>query len=324
MTDEATGDTGAGTGSSTGPGRGVLTGAQFARGALMGAADVVPGVSGGTVALVLGIYQHLVHQVSNGSHVIGAALKGKIPLAWSRFRELDWWFLIPLVAGIGVAVVALAGVIEHLLDSQPLRMAALFFGLVLGSVVVASRLVQGWDGRRFVTAAIAAVVTFFVLGYQSGPVASPSLIVFFLAGAIAICAMILPGISGSFLLLMLGMYDNVLGAVNDREFVILLVFIAGCVTGLALFSQILHWSLVHHERTVLAGLIGLMVGSLRVLWPWPDGTSGNAPLELPSGDVVIPILIAAVGFAVVLVITAVGERVAHRTDADLATELGSD
>ena len=290
----------------------------------MGAADVVPGVSGGTVALVLGIYHRLIGQVSAGAHVLGSAAKFDLRTAWARLRQLDWRFLIPLLAGIAVAIIGLASIIERLLDTQPIRMAALFFGLVMGSVVVASRLVQGWDLSRVLIGLATAVVTFFVLGLQSGPVNDPALPIYFVAGAIAICAMILPGISGSFLLLMLGMYDNVLGAVTDRNFLILAVFIAGCVIGLAAFSQVLHWGLVNHERTMLAALIGLMVGSLRVLWPWPDGTAGNAALEMPSGDVIVPLVVAVVGFVLVLGITAISERVAHRSDADLAAELGED
>jgi putative membrane protein len=237
-------------------------------------------------------------------------------------RALDWGFLIPLLVGIGIAVVTLASVIEHLLETQPVRMAALFFGLVGGSVVVAARLVQGWNTRRIAITAVVAVVAFFVLGQRSGPVQDPSLVMYLAAGSIAICAMILPGVSGSFLLLMLGMYDNVLGAVTARDLVVVAVFMVGCVIGLALFSRALHWGLVHHEYTLLAALIGLMLGSLRVLWPWPDGTESTA-LATPSGDVVVPVVIALLGFAAVVVVTIVGERLTHRTDAELAADLGS-
>lgn len=289
----------------------------------MGAADVVPGVSGGTVALVLGIYQRLIGVVNDGSHVLGRVVRGDVRGAIERLRALDWAFVIPLVVGIGVAVVSLAGIIEHLLETQPVRMAALFFGLVAGSAVVAARLVQGWNARRVAVTAVTAVVAFVVLGLRSGPVAEPSLVAYLAAGAIAICAMILPGISGSFLLLMLGMYDNVLGAVTDRDLVVLAVFLVGCVAGLALFSRVLHWGLVRHEATLLAGLIGLLIGSLRVLWPWPGGTE-STEMAWPAGDVVVPLLLAAAGFTVVLAVTAIGERSRHRTDADLATELGAD
>lgn len=297
--------------------------AQVARGLLMGAADVVPGVSGGTVALVVGIYPRLIAVISDGSHALGSLVRFDIRGFIARLRTLDWAFLIPLLVGIGVAVVSMAGVIDHLLETQPVRMAALFFGLVGGSVVVAARLVQGWDARRVGITAVTAVVAFFVLGQRSGPVEDPSLLVYLAAGSIAICAMILPGISGSFLLLMMGMYDNVLGAVTDRDLVVLAVFMVGCVVGLALFSRALHWGLVHHEFTLLAALIGLMLGSLRVLWPWPDGTD-TTTIAAPAGDVVVPIIIAVAGFAAVVGISMVGERLVHRTDAELAAELGSD
>ena len=289
----------------------------------MGAADVVPGVSGGTVALVVGIYPRLIAVISDGSHALGSLARFDIRGFIARLRTLDWAFLIPLLVGIAVTVVSLAGVIDHLLETQPVRMAALFFGLVGGSVVVAARLVQGWDARKVGITAVTAIVAFFVLGQRSGPVEDPSLLLYLAAGSIAICAMILPGISGSFLLLMMGMYDNMLGAVTDRDLVVLAVFMVGCVVGLALFSRALHWGLVHHEFTLLAVLIGLMLGSLRVLWPWPDGTE-TTTLAAPAGDVVVPIIIAVVGFAVAVGVSMVGERLVHRTDAELAAELGSD
>lgn len=304
--------------------RSVAVVGQGARGLLMGAADVVPGVSGGTVALVLGIYHRLVEQISSASHVPTPLVRGEVRDSWRRFRSLDWWFILPLLGGIGVAVFSLAGVIEHQLEARPVEMAALFFGLVSGSVVVASRLVQGWDVRRLCIALFVAIAAFVFLGLRSGPAADPSLLFVLAAGMIAICAMILPGISGSFLLLMLGMYDFILGSVTDLNLAVLGVFIIGCAVGLAAFSRVLHWGLVRHERNLLAALIGLMVGSLRVLWPWPDGTDGNAPLALPSGDLWVPLAAAVCGFLVVLAVTTIAERIGHRTDADLAAELGTD
>jgi putative membrane protein len=294
--------------------------AQAGRGFLMGAADIVPGVSGGTVALVLGIYHRLIENVRTGSLALGSLVRADVRTATTRLREVEWSFLLPLAAGIGTAILALSHTIEALLEEQPVRMSALFFGLVVGSVVVAATLVRGWDAARLGIAAASALVTAVVLGFQQGPVEDPALWVFFACGAIAICAMILPGISGSFLLLMLGMYDNVLGAVTDRDLVALLVFAVGCVVGLASFSQALHWGLANHERTVLAALIGLMVGSLRVLWPWPDGTSGNE-LAGPSGDVAIPLALMAIGCAVVIGATRLAQRLEGRTDADMIAEL---
>ena len=131
--------------------------------------------------------------------------------------------------------------------------------------------------------------------------------VFFLAGAIAICAMILPGISGSFLLVVLGMYTEVLGAVNDRDFAVLIAFMLGCVVGLALFSTLLNWLLQRYHRWVLAAMIGLMLGSTRVLWPWPNGTN-TTTMTLPRGDVVVPVLLLVLGAAVVVIVDLVAVR----------------
>ena len=295
---------------------------QGVRGFLMGAADIVPGVSGGTVALVLGIYHRLITNVRTGARALTLLVKGDPKGFVAHLKAVEWLFLIPLGAGIGAAVVALSHPIEAALEDHPVEMAAAFFGLVVGSIYVATTLVDSWDLQRLATGAGVAVVAFFVLGLRSGTVDDPSPWVFFVSGAIAICAMILPGVSGSFLLLMLGMYDNVLNAVTDRDLVSLGVFLAGAVLGLALFSQALHWGLVNHERTVLAALIGLMVGSLRVLWPWPDGTDTNA-MELPSGDVGLPIALAVGGCVAVIVITKVAERFEGRTEADMADELGA-
>ncbi len=286
----------------------------------MGAADIVPGVSGGTVALVLGIYHQLITNIRDGARALARLVRLDVRGFVDGVKGIEWLFLVPLAVGIGISILALSQAIETLLEEQPVRMAALFFGLVLGSIYVATTLVKGWDGRRLATLGASAVVTFVVLGFQSGAVEDPALWVFFVSGSIAICAMILPGISGSFLLLMLGMYDVVLGAVNDRDLLPLGVFVLGTVLGLALFSQALHWGLVHHERTMLAALIGLMVGSLRVLWPWPDGTDGTE-LSWPEGDVWVPIALVVVGAVVVVVITMVAERLEHRTDEDLRDEL---
>jgi putative membrane protein len=300
--------------------------AHWARGFFMGAADVVPGVSGGTIALVLGIYHRLIDNVRTGARSLGSLVTLDVKGFLTQLRSLEWSFVLPLLVGIGTAVLALSHTLETLLEDEPVRMAGLFFGLVVGSVIVAARLLKGgWDPARLGVAAAVAAVTFVVLGLQGGRVQDPALWVYFGSGMIAICAMILPGISGSFLLLMMGMYANVLGIVNDRDLLPIAVFGLGAVIGLALFSQVLHWGLVNHERTLLAGLVGLMVGSLRILWPWPDGlgsedVAGTA-LGLPEGDVGVPVALAVVGLVVVLGITWVSERLEGRDDEDLVEEL---
>jgi putative membrane protein len=280
--------------------------AQLARGFLMGSADVVPGVSGGTVALVLGIYERLVANVRGGAAALGALARGHLATAVQRLRHIEWAWLIALGIGIIAAVVVLAHTIEALLEEQPVRMAALFFGLITGSVVLAWRLVGTRDVGRVAVAAAAAVAAFFVLGLKSGPVDDPAWWLFLTAGAVAVCAMILPGVSGSFLLLMLGMYDSVLALVTDRDVTMLAIFVLGCVVGLAVFSTALHWALANHHDTVLAAMVGLMLGSLRVLWPWPDGTDSTT-LAAPSDDVVIPVIVAVVAAAVVLAVTVLAD-----------------
>ena len=270
----------------------------------MGSADIVPGVSGGTIALVLGIYTHLIDTVRDGASVLGAAVKGDFSGVVERFKAVDWAFLIPLLVGIGVAVIALSHTIEHLLETQPVRMSAAFFGLVIGSIVVTAQRFKP-DPVRMATLLGVAIVAFFVLGLRSGTVDDPALPFVFIAGAIAICAMILPGISGSFLLLMMGLYETVLGAVSDRNLVFIAVFGLGAVLGLAGFSTVLHWALHHYHQLMLAGLTGLMLGLLRVLWPWREVPAGKefqdvSNMSMPSGDVWMPILLAVVGGVLVI------------------------
>jgi len=280
----------------------------------MGAADIVPGVSGGTVALVVGIYERLITNVRAGAAVVGAVVRGRLAEVPARLREIEWLWIGALLVGIGAAILTLAHAIEVLLEEQPVRMAALFFGLIVGSVFLAWRLVSRRTTGRVLVAAGSAAAAFVVLGFRSGPVADPGPGLFLAAGAVAICAMILPGVSGSFLLLMLGMYDNVLGAVNDRDLVVLAAFGLGCVIGLAAFSTLLHWLLAHHHDTVMAALVGLMIGSLRVLWPWPDGTDTTA-MGRPADDVVVPVLLIGVGIVVVLGVVELAERSAGAASA---------
>jgi len=288
----------------------------------MGAADLVPGVSGGTVALVLGIYRRLITAIRCGAGALASLVRFDGSEFIRRMTEVEWRFFIPLLVGIGLAVVSLSHLIESLLESQPVRMAGLFFGLVAGSIVVAWRLVDRRDMLRLTILAAAAVATFILLGFGAGPVAAPAWWMYIGAGALAICAMILPGISGSFLLLMVGMYTAVLGAVNDRDLVAIGLVAFGAVVGLAAFSTLLNALLDRYQDEVMAALVGLMAGSLRVLWPWPEGTEGTT-LGSPSTDAVWPVVLAVAGAAVVLVVARREEAIAHRVDdaADEAAEV---
>jgi len=287
----------------------------------MGSADIVPGVSGGTIALILGIYERLLDSVRCGARSLGQLLKGDGAGFVEQLRAIEWSLILPLLAGIGAAFLALSSLIDRLLVDAPEEMAGIFFGLVVASIIVAWNMLDRRDATRLGILAVVAVVAFFALGLQSGVSDSPSTIAFFLSGAVAICAMILPGVSGSFLLLMLGMYGAFVGAIHDRELFSLLAFGLGAIIGLALFGSALGWVLDRHRDTLLAALIGLMAGSLRVLWPWPNGVGvvGEADeridgtgLELPAslGDAWLPCVLAFVGFAAVLILS----RLAPATD----------
>ncbi len=293
----------------------------------MGMADVVPGVSGGTVALVLGIYHRLVGSIKTGSSALGDLVRGDVSGFLARLRQVEWGFLIALLSGIGLAVITLAHLIETLLEDRPTEMAGLFLGLVGGSVVIAWDLLRTRDVVRWAILIVSGIIVFMLLGLSGGTteesvsqIEDPAWWAFFVAGAIAICAMILPGISGSFLLVVMGMYGAVLGAVTDRSIGTVLLFLLGCVVGLGFFSQLLHWALNRHYDTVMAALIGLMIGSTRVLWPWPNGVD-STEIEAPSDPVALPIVLAVVGFVVVVVVGRVTHRLEHRTTSDDVADL---
>ena len=278
----------------------------------MGAADIVPGVSGGTIALILGIYERLLASIRTGARSLGRLARGDVSGFIAQLKAIEWSFIGPLLVGIVAAFVVLASILDRLLTNEPEAMAGLFFGLVVASILVAWQMLHNRDSTRMSVLMTVGIVAFFVLGLQSGSVSDPGLILFFFTGAIAICAMILPGISGSFLMLMLGMYAAFVGAVHDRELTNLVFFVLGALAGLAAFSTLLSWILDHHRDTLLAALIGLMGGSLRVLWPWPngvgtiednaaeqiDGTTVDLPVDL--ADAWLPVLLGVVAFAIVV------------------------
>ncbi len=292
----------------------------------MGAADIVPGVSGGTVALLLGIYDKLVSEIRAGSGALGVLVRGDTKEFGARFRAIDWVFLLSLLAGIGLGVVTLVSWLRTQIEEHPVQVSAVFFGLVAASVVLTVREVKNWDALRITLSFVMAVAAFNLLGLRSGAFEDPSLIVVLLAGSVAICAMILPGISGSFILLMFGLYDHITEAIEERHLSTIAVFGVGAVLGLAFFSTFLNWLLMRHRDTVMAVLIGLLAGSLRVLWPWPadgpDGASGleNVELGAPVSGEVAGALFGGVLAAVAVVFLS---EIARRTAASSETALGS-
>lgn len=290
----------------------------------MGTADIVPGISGGTVALVTGIYERLIANIGAGAQMLRALLLGRGGLALGWLRKIEWVWLIALLAGIAAAVLSLSSLITRLLDDHPVRTAAVFFGLVMGAIWITRGRVARWNATHLLTMLATAVALFVVLGLRAdteaekiSAVTQPAW-VFVLAGAVAICAMILPGISGSLILVMLGMYPEVLAAVSSRDLVVLAALVLGFVVGLGSFSTLLNWMLFHHHDRVIAAMIGLMIGSLRVLWPWPQGTSSTA-LGVPGGDVVVPVLLMGAGVVAVLFV----ERLAQRATSAANREMPS-
>ncbi|MEC8729263.1 MAG: DUF368 domain-containing protein, partial [Actinomycetota bacterium] len=215
-----------------------------------------------------------------------------------------------------IAIATLSALLEQLLEEHAIRTSAVFLGLIAGSIVVASQLIRHRNVAHVGIAIVAAAALFLVLGLRSDTHAvGPEIVtrptwVFVLAGALAICAMILPGISGSFILVMIGMYTEIIGAVNDRNLAVLAATGIGCVVGLATFSTLLNWLLDRYHDIVIAAMVGLMLGSVRVLWPWPNGTSTTA-LSAPQYDVMIPFALMFVAAAVVIAVQRLSARSAN-------------
>jgi putative membrane protein len=240
----------------------------FLRGAAMGTADLVPGVSGGTVALITGIYPRLLGAVTS---VDAAAIRLLFQGQWSGlWRHVDGAFLLPLMLGIASAIFGLAGTLKVLLETQPLFVWSFFCGLVLVSSLSLIRTEITRLTPTIVTMALLGVVAMLVLGLGPGVSFPQHSAGFFVAGLFGICAMILPGISGSFILLLLGMYGPIITAVADREAVPLLIFATGCGVGLLSFSRFLSFVLSRARSATLALLVGFLLGSLVILWPWQE------------------------------------------------------
>jgi len=238
----------------------------YAKGIAMGAADVVPGVSGGTIAFITGIYDELLRSIGA---IPGAAMllfRGRIREAWATANAN---FLLVLFGGILTSVFSLAKLITYLLEAHPIPVWSFFFGLILVSVHLVGKEIQRWDLSRIVGLILGVVFAYVITVAAPMQWSSSSLSLFF-AGAIAICAMILPGISGSFILVLLGLYPVVLGAVKDLDLAVMAIFAAGCLVGILSFARVLSWMLDRWRDLTLTFLTGLMLGSLNKVWPWKE------------------------------------------------------
>ncbi|MEQ6902003.1 DUF368 domain-containing protein [Nocardioides sp. YIM 152588] len=297
------------------------------RGFLIGLAELVPGVSGGTVALVTGVYEDLIASASHALKAVKRLLLGPDRMAGfhEESRRTDWWLVGPVLLGMAIAVLFVAGAMEGFVADHPEQARGLFLGLVAASIAVPLRMLPpATEGRRalgdvawFV---VAAVVAFVLVGLASGgTVADPAYWVIFLAAAVAICALVVPGVSGSFFLLAVGLYSTTLEAVDSRDLAYLAVFAAGALVGLGSFVQVLNHLLEKRRRTTLLAMAGLMLGSLRALWPWQSTGSevtqeahGPGELLAPYDPVLGPVLLAVLGVLIVVALIAFESRVAAR------------
>ncbi|NJB66907.1 putative membrane protein [Desulfobaculum xiamenense] len=295
-----------------------------AKGFCMGAADIVPGVSGGTVAFITGIYEDLIAAIrSVNLRAIGALLRFDLA---GCIAQVHLRFLVPLLAGLGLALVSMAGVMNMLLKSYPVQIWALFLGLILASILVVSRRVERWTPACWAWLVAGTLFSWFVVGMI--PVTTPETWWFILlCGMIAICAMILPGISGAFLLLILGKYEYITGALRNPfdpgNLAVLAIFACGCVIGITSFSRVLHVFFVRWHALAVACLTGFMIGALRKVWPWKEVLEtqiirGKVHVlrdanVLPAfdGDFMFAVLLMATGFALVVLLDRVSERQAR-------------
>lgn len=233
----------------------------------MGAADVVPGVSGGTIAFIVGIYDELINSIKSiNKESLKLFLTGK----WRAFWQyINGSFLFSILSGIGISIFSLAKVITWLLTDHPVLVWSFFFGLVLASTWFVGKDIKGWNWKTILAFIAGAVIAYYIT--VATPSNTPSNLLFvFLCGAIAICAMILPGISGSFILVLLGKYFFIMEAVKNLRLVVLLFFAAGACIGITTFSRILSYALKKIRNITLAVLTGFMLGSLNKVWPWKE------------------------------------------------------
>ena len=239
------------------------------KGMAMGAADVVPGVSGGTIALITGIYEELIFSIKSiNLKALKLLLSGRPAAFW---KAINGSFLLSVLLGIAISIFSLAKGLTFLLHHYPILVWSFFFGLIVASAIYVARTIKAWNAGA-VIAGIAGIVIAYFITVISPAEANTTWFYIFFSGMIAICAMILPGISGSFTLVLLGMYQFILGAVGDLNIPVLLVFVAGAAIGIIGFSNVLSWLLKKFHTLTIALLAGFMVGSLNKIWPWKEVT----------------------------------------------------
>ena len=284
------------------------------KGMAMGAADVVPGVSGGTIAFISGIYEELLGSISNVNFDLLKTLKQDgFKAAW---KEVNGNFLLSLFIGIFVSIVSLAKAIKYLLENEPVLLWSFFFGLVLASVIYIAKQITKWNSVAILALILGSFLAYYITTLNPLVSENSSILFMFIAGAIAICAMILPGISGAFILVLLGAYKPVLAAVNDRDYKTVAAVGFGAIIGLLAFSKVLKWLFTHYKNYTLAVLTGFIIGSLNKIWPWKETLTwrtNSHGVEVPfnqqsvspfsyvgEAELTMAIILATIGFGLIL------------------------
>ena len=271
------------------------------RGLAMGAADVVPGVSGGTIAFITGIYEELLETISGFNFsLIRLWRKEGFKAAWQKSNIS---FLIALFLGIGISIVSLAKLIEWLMLEKPIPLWSFFFGLILASVWLVGKTVKKWNLITISGLVGGTIIAYFVT-ISTPAVGSDSMIYIFFSGMLAICAMILPGISGSFILLLLGAYSTIIGAINgvlsglkakdwtlvSEKGLLIGIFLVGCLVGLISFSKLLNWLFKKAHNLTVAILTGFLIGSLNKIWPWKETTEYFVKHAGTANEEIVPLV----------------------------------
>lgn len=294
------------------------------KGMAMGAADVVPGVSGGTIAFISGIYEELLNSISSFNFSLINVFKNEgFKSVWIK---VNGNFLVSLFVGILISVLSLAKLIESMLENHPIVIWSFFFGLVLASIIYIGKQINKWTKGSVLCLILGALLAFYITTLNPMVSVNSSPWFLFFAGMIAICAMILPGISGSFILVLLGAYKPVLNALNTKDFVSIIIFLVGAVLGLLSFSKILKWLFSTYKNYTLATLTGFIIGSLNKIWPWKETISwrtNSKGMEVPfntasvspfsfEGDnqLLISIFLMLIGFGLIILL----EKLAIKKD----------
>ncbi|TDQ23772.1 DUF368 domain-containing protein [Tenacibaculum caenipelagi] len=286
------------------------------KGIAMGAADVVPGVSGGTIAFISGIYEELLSSISNINIKLLKTFRNEgLKAAW---KQANGSFLASLFAGIFISIISLAKLISWLLVHQPILLWSFFFGLVLASVIYIAKQVTQWNIVSIILLFLGAALAYYITMLNPLVSEHSSLPFIFIAGAIAICAMILPGISGSFVLVLLGAYKPILAAVNNRNFTIITTVGLGAIIGLLSFSRVLKYLFTNYKNYTLVTLTGFIIGSLNKIWPWkkvltyrtnshgeqiPFNELSISPFSYEgNSQIMYAVVLALVGFSLILLL----------------------